>query len=180
VLAADPPADLDPEGATTAALTPAARAAQVVEPLWARVTTLARPTLEYVTASRHLIPVLDEVTAALMANGPDAFDTRQAIADLTQTSSTIADLMATTRTLPDRLARSQLLHTPKDRTTVVDLNSRRRMLTRPATPDDIADLTKAWTRAGNTARGAAVQLHHVLAAQVDHPLYALAPIERTL
>lgn len=180
LVIADRTETLDPDGATTAALTTAARAAQAAEPLWTNVTTLARPTLEYVTASHALLPVLDDVTAALQPGQPKDFDTQRALADLSQAAAAIADLMAATRTLPDRLARSQLLHTPKDRTTVIDLHSRRRLLTRPATPGDVADLAKAWTHLGNAARGAVTQLHHVLATQPDHPLYTLAPIERTL
>ena len=180
VLGADQPEALDPDGATTAALTAAARAAQAVDPLWANITTLTRPNLEYVTASRALIPVLDDVTAALQQPGADGLDTRRALADLTHAATAMADLMATTRTMPERLARSQLLHTPRGRKTVVGLHSRRRLLTRPATPDNVADLAKAWTLAGNTARGAATQLQNVLATQVNHPLCALAPVERTL
>lgn len=172
---------LDPGRATTVMLAASARLAQRAEPLWAKVTTLARPTLEYVTASRALIPVLDEVTTALQGPSPTAdFDTRRALADLAQTTRTIADLMDATQTLPDRLARSQLLHTPKGRPTVVDLHSRRRLLTRPATPDDVTDLAHTWTLAGGATGAAAAGLHGVLTSQADRPLDALAPIERTL
>jgi hypothetical protein len=176
----DPPS-LDPDGATTVILTTAARLAQRADPMWAKVTTLARPTLEYLTASRGLIPVLDDVTTALQGASPAAkLDTRRALVDLAQTSATIADLMNATRTLPDRLARSQLLHTPKGRTMVVDLHSRRRLLTRPVNPDDVAELATTWTLAGGAASAAATQLHRVLATQADHLLHALAPLERTL
>jgi hypothetical protein len=176
----DPPS-LDPDGATTVILTTAARLAQRADPMWAKVTTLARPTLEYLTASRGLIPVLDDVTTALQGASPAAkLDTRRALVDLAQTSATIADLMNATRTLPDRLARSQLLHTPKGRTMVVDLHSRRRLLTRPVNPDDVDELATTWTLAGGAASAAATQLHRVLATQADHLLHALAPLERTL
>jgi hypothetical protein len=172
---------LDPDGATTVILTAAARLAKRAEPLWAKVTTLARPTLEYLTASRALIPVLDDVTTALQGTAPVVdLDTHRALTDLAQTSATIADLMDATRTLPDRLARSQLLHAPKGRTMVVDLHSRRRLLTRPVNPDDMAELTRTWTLAGGALSAATAQLHRVLTAQADHPLHALAPLERTL
>ncbi|QGN58904.1 hypothetical protein [Nostocoides sp. HKS02] len=181
VITLDSGLNLDLDKATTAALAAAARAARNAGPLWANLTTLQRPTLEYVTASRALIPVLDAVTAAVAAPGStEALDIRRALADLTGTAATIADLMATTRTLPDRLARSQLLHTPKNRTTLIDLRSRQRRTTRPATADDITHLAKAWADAGYTAHGAATQLHHITTTRLPHQLYALHPVERTL
>lgn len=182
VMAADQPQTLDPDGATTTALTAAARAAQAAHPLWADLTTLARPTLEYASTSRALLPVLDEVVAALQPAAPTVLDTHRALADLSHAATTIADLMAATRTLPERLARSQLLHTPKGkgRKTLADLHNRRPLLTRPATPDDITDLAKAWTYAGNTARAAATQLHQALSAHPKHPLHTLTPIQWTL
>jgi hypothetical protein len=63
---------------------------------------------------------------------------------------------------------------------VVDLHSRRRLLTRPGNPDDVAELATTWTLAGGAASAAATQLHRVLATQADHLLHALAPLERTL
>lgn len=89
VMAADQPETLDPDGATTAALTAAARAAQAADPLWANITTLARPTLEYATASRALLPVLDDLTAALQPSAPKDLDTRRALADLSQAATSI-------------------------------------------------------------------------------------------
>jgi hypothetical protein len=180
VICADSVQTLDPNGATTVMLTAAARAAQAAGPLWANLTTLTRPTLEYATASRALITVLDDVTEALQPGARTKLDTRRALTDMSQAATAIADLMAATRSLPEQLARSQLLHTPKNRQTVVDLHTHRRLLTRPAAPINITELAHAWTLAGSAAGAVAAQLHHVLSGQVDHPLRSLVPVERTL
>lgn len=64
-LSAHHPDRLDPERAISAALVHAARAAQATDPLWARLTTMTRPTLEYVAASRTLFAVLNNVSDQL-------------------------------------------------------------------------------------------------------------------
>ena len=165
---------------TAEALTGAARAVQAADPLWDDVTTFARPTLEYATASRELFHVLEDITATLQPSSQVGLDTSRALPDLVQANTTIADLMAATRTLPERLARAQLLHIPRGRMTVVELNSHRRLPTKPATVYEVEDLVRAWDAAGTSARDAVSQLNHELGTRLDHPLRALAPIERTL
>lgn len=109
-------------------------------------------------------------------------DNDRALSDLTAGARTVADLMAQTHNLPERLAGSQLLHTPKagTRTTLEDLNSRRRMHTRVVTPADLGDLPTAWRQASEAAGAAANHLQTALQRQPRAADRTLSGIDHTI
>lgn len=167
VLAANDAGRLDPDAQVSAALVEAARATQATDPLWAPLTTLARPTLEYVETSRTLFAVLNETTKQLAQPDPGRLDTARALADLAAAVQTVADVMGVTHYLPERLAQSQLLHTPKAdaRKTLEELTTRRRMHTRVVTAAELGDLPTQWRLASVAAGKAVAQLEAALGRQ---------------
>lgn len=167
VLSANDPGRLDPDDQASAALVEAARATKATDPLWAPLTTMARPSLEYAESSRALFAVLNEITERIAQPDHGQLDTARVLADLTAAVHTVADVMGVTHYLPERLAQSELLHTPKAdaRNTLEELTTRRRMHTRVVTAAELADLPTQWRLASVAAGKAVVQLDAALARQ---------------
>lgn len=146
-------------------LAKAAQAFRVADQEWAGLTTLTRPTHEFLSESRRLLGVLKTVAAQPSWAGTAELDHGRALNDLVALAGTIAELTAETSTLPNRLLRSHLLFGTVDR--LVDplerLNRRTVRTTVPLGIQDAPDLQARWSEAGTAARAAA----HELAAR--HP-----------
>lgn len=93
----------------------AAGALRAVDQEWAGLTTLTRPSHEFLTESRRLLNVLKAVATQVNSAALEQFDPGRAMTDLVALSGNIADVAKATNGLPDRLLRSHLLFGTADR-----------------------------------------------------------------
>ncbi len=183
LLQASPAADVAPTDLqkTTEAITTAAGKMRQADHAWARLTTAARPTHEFVTASRTLFQTLQEVTTTLDA-APTGLEIERAIRDLAHGAEQLAELAAATQTLPNRLIESQLLFAPATvlKASLAKLDSRNKGRLVDVGAADVPDLPHHWHRASQAAQEAARALHltgrdptartHPLDRDLEHPL----------
>jgi len=146
-------------------LAQAAQAFRAADQEWAGLTTLTRPTHEFLSESRQLLGVLKTVAAPPNPARTVEMDPERTLDDLVVLAGTIAELTAETRTLPNRLLRSHLLFGTPDR--LVDplerLNQRTAKRAVALGIHDAPGLQARWSAADDAARAAA----HELAAR--HP-----------
>lgn len=146
-------------------LAQAARAFRAADQEWVGLTTLTRPTHEFLSESRRLLGVLQAVAAPANLDGAAELDHERTLNDLVALASTIAELAAETSNLPNRLLRSHLLFGTAER--LLDplerLNRRTAKRAVPLGVKDAPDLQARWSEAGIAARTAA----HEMAAR--HP-----------
>ncbi len=151
----------------------------------ARLTTAARPTHEFVTASRTLFATLPEVTTTLDA-APAGLEVDRAIRDLAHGAEQLAELTAVTETLPNRLIESQLLFAPATvlKASLTNLDSRNKGRLVAISAADVPDLPHHWHLASQAAQEAASTVRpargiaarpHALAAGPEHQLHQGSP-----
>ena len=116
---------------------------------WGRLTTLTRPSHEFVTASRVLYQSLDAVTKA--AEQP-SLDPQRAADDLDRGLAAVSDLMTRTQNLPERLIAANVLQGPARSLRATDdrLVERQRGRYVHARPADVAGLASAWAAAADS------------------------------
>lgn len=138
-------------------LAQAAVALRAADQEWAGLTTLTRPSHEFLTESRRLLDVLKAVAAQTNSTAPEQLDPGRAMADLVALSGTVADVAAATNGLPDRLLRSHLLFGTADR--LLDplqrLNKRTGLGAIPLSSADAPTLNARWQEAIIAAHTAA-------------------------
>lgn len=121
----------------------AAQALAQGEKAWDKLTTLSRPSHEFVTSSRELYETLTVISKA--AQHP-ALNTEQAKAHIDRGLEDIANLMAATRTLPERLMSANILRAPAAtiRSTDDRLRARKQGHYVQVRPADVPDLHTKW------------------------------------
>lgn len=145
----------------------AAQAFRAADREWAGLTTLTRPTHEFLSESRRLLGVLNAVATHTNLAGAAELDRQRTLDDLVTLTSTIAELAAETSNLPHRLLRSHLLFGSHDR--LLDPLQRLNMRTGRAATSlraiDTPELPARWTEACLAAAAAARGLDPVRRAQ---------------
>ena len=138
----------------------AARAFRAADQEWAGLTTLTRPTHEFLSESRRLLSVLKAVATPPNLAETAEQDHSRTLNDLVALAITTAELAAETSNLPNRLLRSHLLFGTPDR--LLDplerLNLRTAKRAVPLGIQDAPDLQPRWSEAGIAARAAAHQI----------------------
>lgn len=116
---------------------------------WDRLTTLTRPSHQFVTASRDLFETLGVVAQA--ARHP-TLDARRAANDLDRGLAALSELMTLTRGLPDRLLKANVLRGPAKSLGTTDdrLHDRARGRYVQARHADAPELVPAWERAAGS------------------------------
>jgi len=116
---------------------------------WNTLTTLTRPSHEFVTASRELFETLEVVTKA--RTHPN-LDSRRAADDLDRGLAIVSELMTRTRDLPDRLITANVVRGPAKSLRAADdrLHERQRGRYVHARPSDAAGLPSAWRVAADS------------------------------
>lgn len=150
-----------------------------LEKLWAKVTTAAKPTHEYVAAATRIYQVLNQLTSAQPP--PGDLDQHQAIHDLRHATADLAELTHIGQTVPDTLARSRLLFAPARilPTDVDRLHDRQLGRWTTVAPHEITTLR----RQSAVATRAADRVHltlTTLAGRRTHPEQAATPLARDL
>lgn len=143
-------AKLDPAaGKSSGQLRVTARALARGDKAWGRLTTLTRPSHEFVTASRDLYRALDAVKEAAEQPG---LNLRRTSEDLDRGLAAVNDLMTRTRDLPDRLITANVLHGPARSMRATDdrLTERQRGRYVHARHSDVAGLVAAWAAAADS------------------------------
>ncbi|MEO3936829.1 hypothetical protein V3N99_08735 [Dermatophilaceae bacterium Soc4.6] len=141
-------------------LADAARAFRAADRQWAGLTTLTRPTHEFLSESRRLLDALKAVAAPPTLAATAELDPERTLSDLVALAITTAELAAETSDLPIRLLRSHLLFGPVDRLADPLERLKRRTGTRAVSLGilDAPDLQARWFEAGSASRAAAHQL----------------------
>ncbi len=154
----------DPEGATAKSLRENAAALAAGGRAWDKLTTLTRPTHEFVSASRALYEAVSLVGKAV---GDPDLDPRRASADLDRGLVVVSHLVALTRSMPERLTDAGVLRGPAKSLRSTDDRLRERAQGRYARvrPADSAELTSAWRRACSGLDGPGRANQHEVAAQ---------------
>lgn len=119
------------------------------EKAWGRLTTLTRPSHEFVTASRDLFKTLGAVAQA--ARHPD-LDARRVADDLDRGLAVVSELMTLTRSLPDRLLTANVLRGPAKSLRATDdrLQDRARGRYVHVRRADAPELGSAWEKAASS------------------------------
>lgn len=140
----------DAEGTTAKSLRENAAALAAGGRAWDKLTTLTRPSHEFVTASRELYEAVSLVGKAVRAS---RLDPRRAAADLDRGLVVVSHLVALTRSVPERLTAAGVLRGPAKSLRSTDDRLRDRMRGRYAVtrPGDVPTLAPAWHRAANSA-----------------------------
>ncbi len=143
--------------AVTPQLAKAAQALRVADQEWAGLTTLSPPSHEFLTESRRLLAVLNEVGAQANSAPSESLDRQRAMSDLVALGGTIADLTAATRNLPRQLRRSGLLSAPPARALdpLQRLNHRSGQGAAPLSNNAAPDLQTRWSEAALATAAAA-------------------------
>lgn len=154
----------DAEGATAKSLRENAAALAAGGRGWDKLTTLTRPSHEFVTASRELYEAISLVGKAV---GEPGLDPRRASADLDRGLAAVSHLVALTRSMPERLTAAGVLRGPAKSLRSTDDRLRERAQGRYARvrPADSAELTSAWRSACSGIDGRVRANQHEVAAQ---------------
>jgi hypothetical protein len=138
----------DAHGDEASRLHAAAQALAQGDRAWARLTTLTRPSHEFVIASRELYESLGTIGRAIAVT-VGRLDADRTAHDLDRGLANIADLMALTQSFPDRLLAADLLRGPAKalRTTDDRLHHRTHGRFVPVRRGDVPELTASWQQA---------------------------------
>ena len=144
--------ETDPESKAVRALRQNAGALAAGGRAWGTLTTLTRPSHEFVTASRELYEAISLVGKAA---GDPRLDARRAAADLDRGLTVVGHLMTLTRSMPERLIAAGVLRGPAKslRSTDDRLNERAQGRYSKVRPADAVELASAWRGACNKLDG---------------------------
>ena len=136
----------DPQGQTARNLRENAATLAAAGRAWHTLTTLTRPSHEFVTASRELHETI--ATVAKSARRPE-LDPSLAVADLDRGLVVVGQLMTLTRTMPERLVTAGVLRGPAKSLRPTDDRLRERAQGRyvKVRPADAPELASAWLAA---------------------------------
>lgn len=135
-----------------AALLRTAEALRSGERAWQNLTTLTRPSHEFVTASRNLYEALHAIGTALQKQNPD-LDTARAAEILRRGLAHISDLATATRGLPETFLNAGVLFAPATALPAKEelVTARLRRQHVPVNYTDVPNLLRDWADASAAA-----------------------------